>query len=453
MKTILILPLLVVASFLQAQDREALLNELSDGTCTCITEAEPSVEQLEVTIGLCVFQAGSNKMDQIESVLGYSLTDESDMTALGEELGRRLATSCPGFLALIMEAMEEGELDPFLNEQADVPPPPPPGSERWSDIEPGADRLGEPDGEEWIDIDRPAEEEEFGNGPSIAAEPEVFPPTEEEWSDIDRPAEEEQFGNGPSSSAEPEEFFPPTEEEWSDIDRPAEEEQFGNGPSSDFEEEFPPVEEEWIDVPDEVFPPTEEEWSDIDRPAEEEEFGNGPSAAPEPEIFPPTEEEWLDIDRPASEEPFGNGGNFDDVPDFEDFGEPEEFFPPTEEEWLDIDRPADEESFGNGPSENVGESGMAEREFVTEPMPNTNTSGLRNATVSGKIRRINSGLVSEIVLRADDRQEHTLLLSGDVPGAQLLQRRAEVTITYREVERYDSRTGNNVIVKEIISVE
>ena len=58
--------------------------------------------------------------------------------------------------------------------------------------------------------------------------------------------------------------------------------------------------------------------------------------------LPPTEEEWIDIDRPANEEDFGNGGNFDDVPDLEDFSAPEEFFPPTEEEWLDIDRPADE---------------------------------------------------------------------------------------------------------------
>ncbi|MEM7572595.1 MAG: hypothetical protein AAF433_06835 [Bacteroidota bacterium] len=461
--------LLLVSTGLQAQEREALLSELTDATCSCVTEAEPTVEQMEMAIGLCVFQAGGDKVDQIESVLGYSISDEADMTALGEELGMRLATSCPAFLSILMEAMEEGELDEFLEDPQPVPPAPP-GSERWSDIEPGTDRVGNPDGEEWLDIDRPANEEEFGNGPSVAAEEEVFPPTEEGWSDIDRPTNEEEFGNGPSSGDEelfppteeewmeiPDETFPPTEEGWQDIERPADEESFGNGPSEGPEEE--------------IFPPTEEEWQDIDRPADEEYFGNGSTEDEEvpyfednsiieeeplfnrPEEFsPPTEEEWTDIDPPATEEDFGNGSSLEEE-DYPDLEVEPEYFPPTEEEWMDVDRPSNEEDFGNGPSENIGGSGQAEREFITEPLPNTNTSGLVNASLSGQIRRINAGLVSEIILRTEDRQNHTLVLSGEVPGAELLQRRAEVTISYREVERFDARSGTNTIVKEIIRVE
>ncbi|MEO0787679.1 MAG: hypothetical protein AAFY36_03400 [Bacteroidota bacterium] len=323
---------------LAQEEREELLNQLSQETCDCMGERDLTPENMEMVIGMCLLQAGGDKSDQIESLLGIQMMDPAGMYSLGEQVGMLMVMSCETFQNLMMDAAETGDLENYLENQGIYP-------------------LEIPDSDPVLDGD-------------------------EEWLDIDRPESEEPFGGG-----DEDEIF------------------------------FEDVEAELLE---EVFPPTEEEWMDIDRPADEEAFGGG-------------EDEVIDIEEEYIEE----------------------VSPPTEEEWVDIDRPNDEESFGDGSSEGVDfEDGeVAERQFITGPMPNTNRTAITYPTISGQIKRINSGIVNEIIVRKSDREEFTLYLTNGVPGAELLQRRADVTISYRETEIYDASRGANRAVLEIVSVE
>ncbi|MEM8584522.1 MAG: hypothetical protein AAGF87_09650 [Bacteroidota bacterium] len=366
--------LLFTQVLLAQEEREELLDELSQETCECMGDRELTMDNMEMVIGMCVLQASSDKTDQIESLLGFEMFDQADMYSLGEQVGMRMMMNCEPFQNLMMDAAENGGLEDYLEQQGIFP------------IEtPDATEMSEGD-EEWMDVDRPEVEEPFGGD------------------EIDEVWEETIIEEGDISNNE---VFPPTEEEWVDIDRPEVEEDFGNGGDGMIEEPF--VEE--------VFPPTEEEWMEVDRPETEEDYGNGydgiSEESYEEEVFPPTEEEWVDIDSPETEEDFGNGTN--------------EGIDAIEEEPV--------------------------REFITGPMPNTNRTAVTYPTITGQVRRINAGMVSEIVIRDENRDEHTLYLSSDIPGAEMLRRRANVTVSYREVERFDAAQGTNRRVWEIVRVE
>ncbi|MEM6395201.1 MAG: hypothetical protein AAF741_02555 [Bacteroidota bacterium] len=177
--------LFLSTSLIQAQDaKEELLDQLGDETCECMDGREITAENMEMVIGLCILQASNDKVDDIKSILGYELFKEEDMVSLGEAMGMRMIFSCEILQTLMLDATEEGEIDDSFEEDSGL----------------GGEPTKNADGEAWVFLDRPVEEEEYGDGPSSEMiddfVEEVFPPTEEEWVDIDRPIEEEEYGNG-----------------------------------------------------------------------------------------------------------------------------------------------------------------------------------------------------------------------------------------------------------------
>lgn len=111
--------------FLMSQNREALLDKMSDETCDCIKESIPkgsSAEELQMKIGLCFIPLTEKYGDGIRDHLGIDMSKMDGYEKLGETLGMQLSMDCPYFLDLLMEDMAKE--DSFIkNAMEDDTPP------------------------------------------------------------------------------------------------------------------------------------------------------------------------------------------------------------------------------------------------------------------------------------------------------------------------------------------
>lgn len=111
--TLFLISFIFSLNFIAQTDKE--LDEISDLTCECITKKKikkNAVDKLELELGLCMMDAVS------KAKVDLSFTDENAMTKLGEQVGLRMAGSCPSFMELIGVMMDK---DPnFLDDEEEL---------------------------------------------------------------------------------------------------------------------------------------------------------------------------------------------------------------------------------------------------------------------------------------------------------------------------------------------
>lgn len=88
---------------------QTVLDEVSDLTCTCLTEkaAKNELSNPELDAGLCILQATQGKSAQIQEELAIDIStnDQQAFFELGKAIGVNLALSCPAFMKAIEQAM------------------------------------------------------------------------------------------------------------------------------------------------------------------------------------------------------------------------------------------------------------------------------------------------------------------------------------------------------------
>ncbi|RMD70713.1 MAG: hypothetical protein D6818_08770 [Bacteroidetes bacterium] len=89
------------------------LDEIVQQSCECIDELESSLtaQQMQMRLGLCIFEAAMPYQEQLKADFGIDLGDGANLQKEGERLGQlvgqRMATDCPGTLAKVFESMEQ----------------------------------------------------------------------------------------------------------------------------------------------------------------------------------------------------------------------------------------------------------------------------------------------------------------------------------------------------------
>lgn len=97
--------------------------------------------------------------------------------------------------------------------------------------------------------------------------------------------------------------------------------------------------------------------------------------------------------------------------------------------------------------------GPENKKILTEPIPNTSGVGLKPLAFKGKITDVRSGMVNEIHLRNTKGETAVFYLEMAVAGGERLKKGQEVSITYKNVERFHAALGQSQSVKVIVGVE
>ena len=107
-KIILYLSIVFTSTSLIAQEH---IDLITDFACACIDKKElneKDQQALQMELGLCILE-GLSKVDQnIIDSLNLDMTDQNGMYKLGESIGIRMASRCPGTL---MKVMSSADLD------------------------------------------------------------------------------------------------------------------------------------------------------------------------------------------------------------------------------------------------------------------------------------------------------------------------------------------------------
>lgn len=118
MKKIILLVLFVQFAFAQELTRDELVASISQSSCACLEGKELTKDSLELTLGLCMFEAINKHEKDVEKHFGKNMVaNEEKMETLGKEIGMQLATKCPTFLKVIMENLESEGADEYTDEE------------------------------------------------------------------------------------------------------------------------------------------------------------------------------------------------------------------------------------------------------------------------------------------------------------------------------------------------
>jgi len=117
---LLFLPLIFSGTIAFAQT-DKQIEEISDKTCDCLnkkikTLKDASSEKIEIELGLCMLNS-ANKVG-----VDVDVTDPNGLETLGERVGYQMAFSCPNFLDMIGQMMEEDPefMEEILSEDEDL---------------------------------------------------------------------------------------------------------------------------------------------------------------------------------------------------------------------------------------------------------------------------------------------------------------------------------------------
>lgn len=104
-------------------------------------------------------------------------------------------------------------------------------------------------------------------------------------------------------------------------------------------------------------------------------------------------------------------------------------------------------------SEESPEYGGPENKFfITEPIADTNGSGLSKLSVSGAIKSVKTGLVNEVTINTESGNKK-LYLDANVSGVEKIRKGAKLTLLYQEETRYNASKGADELVWIIIGVD
>ncbi len=91
--------------------KDSLLKVMTAEACEELNKKDLSkidAKNLEAEMGMLLTPAMMSHLDDIERVYGAGITDQDVMKKMGMDLGMRLATKCPKFMELSMQAMSNG---------------------------------------------------------------------------------------------------------------------------------------------------------------------------------------------------------------------------------------------------------------------------------------------------------------------------------------------------------
>ncbi len=101
---------LAATALATAQD---YLDEITRQSCACIDGLAPTLtaQQMQMQMGLCILEAATPYQDKLKADHDIDLSDVANLPReaerLGQLIGQRMATDCPGTVAKIFEKMSE----------------------------------------------------------------------------------------------------------------------------------------------------------------------------------------------------------------------------------------------------------------------------------------------------------------------------------------------------------
>lgn len=114
--------LLVQLSFSQTMTKDELVTKLSDDACECSSKEKITKENFEMVLGLCMLQGISKYKSDFNFYYGNNaIGDNSAIESLGEDMGMKMATSCPAFInAMIDTGVAEKYISEELSEERET---------------------------------------------------------------------------------------------------------------------------------------------------------------------------------------------------------------------------------------------------------------------------------------------------------------------------------------------
>ena len=91
--------------------KDSLLKVMTTEACEELGKKDLSkidAKNLESEMGMLLAPTMMNHVEDIERIYGGGLTDQEAMKKMGMDLGMRLATKCPKFMEISMQAMGAG---------------------------------------------------------------------------------------------------------------------------------------------------------------------------------------------------------------------------------------------------------------------------------------------------------------------------------------------------------
>jgi hypothetical protein len=112
MKKFLTLIAIIVCFAANAQiTKDSLLKVMTTEACEELNKKDLTKidgKNLESEMGMLLAPAMMSHLEDIERIYGGGMTDQDAMKKMGMDLGMRLATKCPKFMELSMQAMSNG---------------------------------------------------------------------------------------------------------------------------------------------------------------------------------------------------------------------------------------------------------------------------------------------------------------------------------------------------------
>lgn len=102
---------LVATTLTTAQDH---LDEITHQTCECINNMDSglSAQEAQMRMGMCILEAAMPYQEQLKTYEGIDLSNQATLPQeahrLGELIGQRMATECPGAMAKVFSSLDEG---------------------------------------------------------------------------------------------------------------------------------------------------------------------------------------------------------------------------------------------------------------------------------------------------------------------------------------------------------
>lgn len=91
--------------------QENVVDQISEETCTCMSEKDLTgiaVEKFEQELGLCLMNVAVRYSDELEA-MGLNISDQNAISKLGEQVGQRIALSCPDVFQKMLELYGQEE--------------------------------------------------------------------------------------------------------------------------------------------------------------------------------------------------------------------------------------------------------------------------------------------------------------------------------------------------------
>ncbi len=110
----------ILAFPLALSAQETAIDKITAGTCACMLKKdfrEFPRQKFEEELGMCMLEAASANLSQLQAEENIQLSDQASMQQLGQKIGVKLAAACPDLFSKMMELYSD---DPALQSEVSV---------------------------------------------------------------------------------------------------------------------------------------------------------------------------------------------------------------------------------------------------------------------------------------------------------------------------------------------